>query len=97
MCEMIVEKNQTNCVKEYKENITNSENNVKQAEYEKSMKYNKRLIGENVDDEKIKYEDILNLSKNGIMSYIVIPKISVNLPIYHGTENEQMKKGVRSY
>ena len=28
------------------------------------------------------------------MSYIEIPKVSIYLPIYHGTENEVLKKGV---
>lgn len=32
-----------------------------------------------------KYEDILNINGNGIMGYISIPKIKVELPIYHGT------------
>ena len=34
------------------------------------------------------------MSEDGIMSYIEIPKIQVYLPIYHGTEEEIMKKGV---
>ena len=32
-----------------------------------------------------KYEDILNINGNGIMGYISIPKIKVELPVYHGT------------
>ena len=32
-----------------------------------------------------KYEDILNINGNGIMGYISIPEIKVELPIYHGT------------
>lgn len=31
------------------------------------------------------YEDILNVSGNGIIGYITIEKIGVELPIYHGT------------
>ncbi|MCD7848108.1 MAG: class C sortase [Oscillospiraceae bacterium] len=31
------------------------------------------------------YEDILNISGTGIMGYITIEKINVQLPIYHGT------------
>lgn len=38
------------------------------------------------------YEQILNLS-DGIMGYIEIPKIQINLPIYHGTDTEVLKKG----
>lgn len=39
------------------------------------------------------YDDILNLS-NGMMGYIQIPKIQVNLPIFHGTDKEVLSKGV---
>lgn len=28
------------------------------------------------------------------MGYVVIPKISVNLPIYHGTENDSLDRGI---
>ena len=31
------------------------------------------------------YEETLNVSGNGIMGYITIPKIQVELPVYHGT------------
>jgi sortase A len=40
------------------------------------------------------YEKLLNTSETGIMAYISIPKISVYLPIYHGTDNETLEKGV---
>ena len=30
---------------------------------------------------------------SGIMGYVEIPKISVNLPIYHGTESETLERG----
>ena len=33
------------------------------------------------------YENLLNISGNGIMGYIEIPAIGVSLPIYHGVED----------
>ena len=39
------------------------------------------------------YYDILNI-ENGIMGYISIPKINVNLPIYHGISDSVLRKGV---
>ena len=39
------------------------------------------------------YESILDFS-GGMMGYIQIPKIRVNLPIYHGTGEEVLAKGV---
>ncbi|MGN0461025.1 MAG: class C sortase [Ruminococcus sp.] len=38
------------------------------------------------------YDDILNFG-NGIMAYIEIPKINVNLPVYHETVNDALTKG----
>lgn len=39
------------------------------------------------------YEDLLNLANNGIMGYIEIPTINIDLPIYHGTTGAAMEKG----
>lgn len=39
------------------------------------------------------YEDILNIS-GGMMGYLKIPEIHVSLPIYHGTAEETLRKGV---
>ena len=38
------------------------------------------------------YNEILNI--DGTMGYIEIPKINVNLPIFHGTSEEVLKRGV---
>ena len=40
------------------------------------------------------YDNQLNIAGDGIMGYIEIPVISVNLPIYHGTGNESLERGV---
>lgn len=38
------------------------------------------------EEEYGRYQKLLNISGNGIMAYIEIPSIGVNLPVYHGTE-----------
>lgn len=40
------------------------------------------------------YTDLLNLNGSGIMGYIDIPAIDVHLPIFHGTEDKTLQKGV---
>lgn len=40
------------------------------------------------------YENLLNLSGTGIMGSIEIPKINVDIPIYHGTSDEVLSTGV---
>ena len=42
----------------------------------------------------VDYESQLNIAGNGTMGYVEIPKISVNLPIYHGTGNDSLDRGV---
>lgn len=43
---------------------------------------------------EINYENILKINKTGMMGMIEIPKISVNLPIYHGTSDSILEKGI---
>lgn len=39
------------------------------------------------------YDELLNIRGDGIMGYVEIPKISVNLPIYHGTGESSLSRG----
>ena len=43
---------------------------------------------------KSKYDSYLNISKNGVIGTIVIPKINVEIPIYHGTGEKELQTGV---
>lgn len=40
------------------------------------------------------YEHQLNLAGDGIMGYVEIPLIQVNLPIYHGTDSDVLDAGI---
>ena len=40
------------------------------------------------------YDELLNLHGSELMGYVEIPKIEVNLPIYHGTSEEVLQKGI---
>lgn len=40
------------------------------------------------------YYELLNLTDNGVMGSLSIPKINVNLPIYHGTSEQALSRGV---
>lgn len=44
--------------------------------------------------EEKQYEHLLDLESDGIMGYIEIPEINVFLPVYHGTSQEVLRKGV---
>lgn len=65
--------------------------------------YNQSLISNMIltdpfDEEAYKkigerYTKVFNAGSDGLMGYIKIPKINVNLPIYHGTSLEVLSKG----
>lgn len=40
------------------------------------------------------YMQLLNISDNGVMATLEIPKIDVDLPIYHGTDDDVLSIGV---
>lgn len=44
--------------------------------------------------EEKQYEHLMNPENDGIMGYIEIPEINVFLPVYHGTSQEVLRKGV---
>ena len=65
-------------------------------EYDKILneaaEYNKQIAETGVrwqmsDEEIQEYNSILDITGTGIMAYIDIPKIHVQLPIYHGTDD----------
>lgn len=71
--------------------------------YQKAEEYNDMLYqsgGAAVDGlredllSEESYQTQLALSETGIMGSLEIPKINVNLPIYHGTEEEALANGV---
>lgn len=84
---------------EYEEKLQQLDTSEIDAALAAAREYNKTISTvqiENVD--KIKadlppYEDLLNLANNGIMGYIEIPTINIDLPIYHGTTGAAMEKG----
>ena len=40
------------------------------------------------------YDDLLNIRGDGIMAYVEIPVLNVHLPVYHGTEEATLDRGV---
>lgn len=44
--------------------------------------------------ETLAYDDLLNLNGDGMMGYLIIPKMNVELPIYHTVEERVLQSGV---
>ena len=100
-------RNQMDVINKYQEDIEKVDEQEMANELELANAYNRKLnqtivLTDPFDPSAIDmaddvYYDILNYTDDGVMAYINIPKIDVNLPIYHGTDNEHMLKGCLLY
>lgn len=94
---------QKDTISTYSSDVDSIDSETLQQEIRKAEEYNSILfqsmgasIG-NYDAEILSddsYNSLLNLSGKGIMGTIQIPKIDVNLPIYHGTDDQVLSIGV---
>lgn len=68
------------------------------AVFEEANDYNKKLAELNdplVEHNRLPdYNSILNLGNTGMMGYITVPKISQELPVYHGTSDAVLSVAV---
>lgn len=92
------EKNKTRIISNYEEILKNIDNSKYEEEKIFADKYNKKL--NKIEEPLINYKSIpnynklLNINNDGMMGYLVIDKIKVELPIYHGTSNKVLASGV---
>ncbi len=83
------QRHQTRAVASYKEEVAQMDNSETERILAEAHDYNQKLSKlyapfNNFNDIP-GYDDILNISGTGIMGYVSIPSINVELPIYHGT------------
>lgn len=99
----LYEKNSSKIISSYDENVVKLSEKERKAMLKAAREYNKRLSGNTeildpfspVEKEKnTEYESLLNVNGAGMMGYIKIPKINVELPIYHGTTEAVLQAGV---
>ncbi len=90
---------QSRAIATYAEEVAN----LTTADYEKlwlaAVEYNKRMGAAGnpfvlSEEQRANYFSQLDLSGNGIMGYIEIPKIECSLPIYHGTSEAVLQIAV---
>lgn len=97
----ITGREQSVVVRDYNESVKSRQQIENEKELEKANIYNQTLgkmiikdpfaANENKDGEK-KYQELLDIE--GVMGYIEVPKIKLQLPIYHGTSEEVLEKGI---
>lgn len=85
---------------EYEEMIQNVEDTSLKDARRLAEQYNNALAPvsayeqESLSEASQNYDTLLNMGGNGIMGYVEIPSIQVNLPIYHGTDSETLERGI---
>ena len=86
----------------YQELIQQTDDSILQEAKQRAIAYNLAITPGTADaysEEALlsaaeNYDNQLDIAGNGIMGYVEIPKIQVNLPIYHGTDAEVLDRGV---
>ena len=85
---------------EYEEMIQNVDDTSLKDARRFAEQYNNALAPvsayeqESLSEASQNYDTLLNMGGNGIMGYVEIPSIQVNLPIYHGTDSETLERGI---
>ena len=96
------EKNRSLVETRYEKTVQKMDNSEVVAAKQAAMAYNETLLTipakafskEALQQASESYDGLLDVRGDGIMGYIEIPKIGVNLPIYHGTSEETLDRGV---
>ena len=80
---------------QYNEAIAKLEDESIREAFRAAQEYNESLYSVQLDPAAAvdEYDSLLNLSGNGIMGYVEIPVIDVNLPIYHTVAESSLQKG----
>lgn len=96
---MLYERNATKVVETYSETVDDMEQEEIDVAKEAARKYNEQLQSVVVRDENGEgeqtgesYVDLVNVGES--IGYITIPKIDVELPIYNGSSEEVLQKGI---
>ncbi len=92
-------RNQSRAISTYQEALTGLSEEEYSKMWDEAYKFNdylaERPMSFNLDyDEATRYSSILDATGTGIIGYIEIENIGVNLPIYHGTEESVLQVGI---
>lgn len=90
---------QSKAITSYVETMKSVSNDDYELMLEAAKEYNKALYSNPkryffTEEDRQLYSSLLDATGTGIMAYIEIPKINVELPIYHGTSNSVLSAGI---
>ena len=90
---------QSQAVSTYMEAVTDLSNDEYRKIWEDARAYNAELASHptnymlTIEETEI-YNRMLNVSGDGVMGYVEIPRVNVKLPIYHGTDENTLQVAV---
>ena len=91
-------KTQSRAISDYESVLDNLDENEYSAIFERAHAYNKALYETNyplMDYKNVPgYYDTLRITDNDMIGYLKIDRIGVELPIYHGTSDDVLNRGV---
>ena len=91
-------KTQSRAIADYESVLDNLDENEYSAIFERAHAYNKALYETNyplMDYKNVPgYYDALRITDNDMIGYLKIDRIGVELPIYHGTSDDVLNRGV---
>lgn len=90
---------QSRAIMGYAERVAELSNDEYVSVWEDALEYNRRLSSDPnpwamTDEDIDEYERQLNVDGTGNMGFISIPKIDVNLPVYHGTSDAVLQTSI---
>ena len=90
---------QSRAIASYSEAVANIDNEAYERMIQAAEDFNAMLAEKDnqwaiTDEEDVLYNETLDISGTGIMGYIDIPSIKVELPIYHGTSEGVLQVAV---
>jgi len=96
------ESDQTYVVQQYDDSLAKMTAQQMQEEWERARAYNDSLstsvlydpFASGQEDMDAEYLSLLDIAGNGVMCHISIPKINVDLPVFHGVSLSTLEKGV---
>lgn len=103
IADMLSDRQHARVVGSYTQSVSRLDQAKREQMFAEAREYNESLAGDPVHDPFIpgsgyalprNYTSVLNPEGDGVMGYLSIPKIDLRLPIYHGTDEETLAKGV---
>lgn len=90
---------QSRAIAEYSESLAKLDADKKADLIDQAEEYNRKLLNRQTGfaltpEQREEYNNLLNISSNGVIGYVEIPSIGISLPVYHGTEEKVLQVAV---